>query len=84
VEVLRRDGLKRQHLVHARVVHEDIELAVGLDSGVNDGLCVGGFGDVTLDGDGLAARGGDGGDDLVGTGFVRCVVDDDGGASGPE
>ena len=84
VEVLGGDGFEGAELVDAGVVDEDVELAVVLDGGVDDGLRVGGLGDVALDGDGFAAGLGDGVDDVVGTGFVGGVVDDDGGACGSE
>ena len=82
VEVLLGDLLERRHLVDAGVVDQDVEMAVSLDGGVDDGLGVGGLGDVALDGDGLAAGGGDGLDDLVGAGLAGGVVDDDGRAVG--
>ncbi len=69
-------------LVDAGVVDQDVELAVGLDGGVDDGVRVGELGDVTLDGYGCAAGFGDGVDCFIGAGFVGGEVDDDGGASG--
>ena len=84
VEVLRRDGFEGRELVDAGVVDQDVELAEGLDGGVDDGLRVGGLGDVSVDGDGLAAGLGDGVDDGVGAGLAGGVVDDDGGARGGE
>ena len=84
VEVLGGDGFEGAELVDAGVVDQDVELAVGLDGGVDDGLRVGGLGDVAFDGYGFAAGLGDGVDDFVGAGFAGGVVDDDGGASGSE
>ena len=84
VEVFFGDGLDGRELVDAGVVDEDVEAAEVLDGGVDDALGLGGLGDVAADGDGLAAGGGDGGDDGVGAGLAGGVVDDDGGAFGGE
>jgi hypothetical protein len=84
VEVFGSDGLKGQHFVDTRVVDEDVEFAIGLKGRIDDGLRVGGLGDVALDGYGFAAGLGDGLDDHVGTGFAGGVVNDHGGASGSE
>ena len=84
VEGLLGDLVEGREGVDAGVVDEDVEAAVrlfGLGEEFGD---VGLPGDVALDGDGLAACGGDVGDDLVGSGLAGGVVDDDAGAGGGE
>jgi hypothetical protein len=68
----------------AGVVDDDVEAAEGLFGLGEKPGDVGGFADIGLDGEGLAAGGGDAGDDLRGGGGVARVVDDDGRAFGGE
>ena len=79
--VMAAEGLE---VVDAGVVDEDVELAEGVLGLGEEAGDVGGFGDVCLHGDGLAALGLDVGDDGVGAGLAAGVVDDDRGALGGE
>ncbi len=59
------DGFQRGELVDARIVDEDIELPVGRLGGGKELIDLRFLGDVRADGNGLAARLGDFGDDAV-------------------
>ena len=84
VELLLRHRLDRRELVDARVVDEDVELAVALDRGLDDPARVVGLGHVAADGDRLAAVGGDGRHDGLRPGLAGGVVDDHRGTLGGE
>ena len=77
VEMFVGDVFQRAEFVDARVVHENVELAERLlrfgEQAVNVHL----LGNVALHGNGLAARAGDFGDDLVRAGLAGSVIDDD-------
>jgi len=76
------DGFERSEFVNARVVDEDIEASISRDRRIDDALRPGRFGHVARHGNGLAACGDDLGDDGVGAGLARCIIDDDGRARG--
>jgi hypothetical protein len=78
VKVLRCNGLDRGEFVDAGIVNEDVDTpegSLGVGKQADD---VAGVGDIALQGDRLAAGGGDVGDDLVGSGLAGGVVDNDG------
>ncbi len=54
VVVLFGEAFDGGEFVDARVVHQDVEVAEVLDGCVNDALSLGGFGDISTDGDGVA------------------------------
>jgi hypothetical protein len=76
------DVFNRKKLIDAGIVHEDIEMPVGFFSFGEEAGNVGFLGDIRLDGDSLAALGGDLVDDLVRAGLAGGVVDDNRSALG--
>jgi hypothetical protein len=82
VEVLLGDVFQRRELVDAGVVDQDVHAAERLLGLVEQTGDVGALGHVALDGDGLAAGGGDLGHHLVGALAAGGVVDRHGRALG--
>ena len=84
VKVILGDVFEGRELVNARIVHQDVELAIGLLGLCKEALDVSSLGDVSLNGNGFAAVGDDFSNDLVRAGFAGCVIDHDGGSLGRE
>ena len=85
VEVLRGDGLDRRELVDAGVVHQDVELAEGLSSSPRTAARTSAsFATSACTATAFPPSPSDLGDDLLGPGLARSVVDDDRRALGGE
>jgi len=56
VELVFRDRFNRRELIHAGVIHQDVEATVVLDGRIDDALGFGGLRDVTTYGNRFAAR----------------------------
>ena len=80
MEVFLGNRFDRLEFVNTRVVNQNIEATVVFDGGVDDGFRVGGLRYVTLYCDSGTAVLFDGGDHIIGTGFARSIVDNNGGA----
>src|SRR4051812_44253546 len=78
VERLLSNGLDRGEFIHAGVVHQDVEAAVGFHRGIDEVLRLGSLRHVALDRDRLAALTGDVGYYLVCPRLTGGVIDNNG------